>query len=265
MSPGPGAEVISIVDADPDLGELLDPAERVRARREAVTRVRRLPTGEWKAAEALERDVHHRGFLVIDGLLSREVEVLGRRCVELIGDADVLRPWGWDPTGTHVNAEVGWVVLEPTRMAVLDHDLVSRMNPWPQLGLELFSRGTRRAHALAVALAISHHPRVDDRLLLTLWQIAERWGRVRPDGIAIPLSLSHERLASLVGAHRPAVTTAMGELARAGAVSRGEDRLWVLHGDPPTEIGSHRFAAAQVAGLGVDGPTGSGSLTAPAG
>jgi hypothetical protein len=52
-----------------------------------------------------------------------------RRCVELIGDADVLRPWGWDPDGSHVKAEVGWMVLEPTRMAVRDHQLVTRMNP----------------------------------------------------------------------------------------------------------------------------------------
>ena len=49
-----------------------------------------------------------------------------------------------------------------------------------QLGVELFNRGTRRAHHLAVALAISHHQRVDDRLLLTLWHLAERWGRVTP-------------------------------------------------------------------------------------
>jgi len=28
----------------------------------------------------------------------------------------------------------------------------------------------------------------------------------------------------------------MGELTRAGLVSRGEDRFWVLHGDPPEEI-----------------------------
>jgi CRP/FNR family transcriptional regulator, cyclic AMP receptor protein len=238
--------VISIIDADPDLEVLLDPAERKRVRREAVTRVRRLSPGKWMALEALEPDVHHQGFLVIDGLLSREVEVLGRRCVELIGDADVLRPWGWDPSGSHVNAEVEWIVLEPTRMAVLDHALVGRMNPWPQLGLELFARGTRRAHWLAVALAISHHPRVDDRLLLTLWQVAERWGRVRPDGISIPLALSHERLASLVGAHRPAVTTAMGELTRAGLVSRGEDRFWVVRGDPPEELRNQRpFVAAE--------------------
>jgi len=243
MASGRGSEVISIIDADPDLGELLDPTERERARRGTVTRVRRLSPGRWLPLEALEEAAYHQGFLVIDGLLSREVDVLGRRCVELIGDADVLRPWGWDPSGSHVNAEVEWVVLEPTRMAVLDHALVSQMNPWPQLGLELFARGTRRAHWLAIALAISHHPRVDDRLLLTLWQVAERWGRVRRDGISVPLPLSHERLASLVGAHRPAVTTAMGELTRAGLVSRGEDRFWVLHGGPPQEIRGRGLAA----------------------
>ena len=191
-------------------GDLLDEPERERARREALTRVRRLSVGEWDAAGLNESDMHHRGFLIIEGLLSREVHVLGRECVELLGEGDVLRPWRWDPDGSHVHAEVGWVVLEPTQLAVLDHGLVTRMAPWPQLGVELFARGTRRAHSLAVALAIAHHPRVEDRLVLTLWHLAERWGRVDLDGIIVPLPLSHQRLADLVGAHRPSVTTAMG-------------------------------------------------------
>jgi CRP-like cAMP-binding protein len=134
------------------------------------------------------------------------------------------------------------MVLEPTRLAVLDHKLVLRMNPWPQLGLELFARGTRRAHSLAVALAIAHHPRVEDRLLLTLWHLGERWGRVRPDGIVVPLPLSHQRLAELVGAHRPSTTTAIGELTRAGLISRDDGR-WVLHGTPPEQLRHHRLAA----------------------
>ncbi|MBV9196495.1 MAG: Crp/Fnr family transcriptional regulator [Solirubrobacterales bacterium] len=237
-------DLISIVEADPDLADLLDESQLERARREAVTRVRRLSPGAWDAASALEPDTHHRGFLVVDGLLSRQVEVLGRRCVELIGPADVLRPWTWDEEGSHVKAEVGWMVLDPTRLAVLDHRLVARMNPWPKLGEELFSRGTRRAHHLAVALAISHHPRVEDRLLLTLWHLAERWGRVRPDGIAVPLPLSHERLANLVGAHRPTVTTAMGNLVRAGAISRADNQVWILHGAPPEVFRHHRLVAA---------------------
>jgi hypothetical protein len=241
---GSVTDLISIVDADADLADLLDEPERDRARRQALTRVRRLSPGEWDAANAVEPDLHHRGFLIIDGLLSREVDVLGRRCVELLGAGDVLRPWRWDPDGSHVHAEVGWVVLEPTDLAVLDHGLVTRINPWPQIGVELFARGTRRAHSLAVCLAIAHHQRVDERLLLTLWHLADRWGRVRPDGIAVPLPLSHQRLADLVGAHRPSVTTAMGDLVRSGAVTRADDGLWMLHGAPPKKLRHHRLAAA---------------------
>ena len=235
---------ISIVEADPDLGELLAPGELERARRDALARVQRLSTGEWDAAAAIEAERHHRGFLIIEGLLSRTVEVLGRRCCELLGHGDVMRPWRWDDEGSHVRAEIGWVVLEPTRLAVLDHGLVQRIAPWPELGVELFNRGTRRAHHLAVALAIAHHQRVDDRLLLTLWHLAERWGRVAKDGVVVPLPLGHQRLADLVGAHRPSVTTAMGDLSRSGAISRRENGDWVLHGAPPEELRHHRLVAS---------------------
>jgi hypothetical protein len=235
---------ISIVDADPDLADLLNPGELERARHEALTRVQRLSPGAWDAADAHEPAEHHRGFLVIDGLLSRTVNVLGRHCVELVGHGDVMRPWSWDEVGSHVRAEVGWTVLEPTQLAVLDHAFVLRIVPWPQLGLELFNRGTRRAHHLAVALAIAHHQRVEDRLRLTLWHLAERWGRVTRDGIVVPLPLSHQRLADLIGAQRQSVTTAMGALTRAGAISRRDDGDWVLHGEPPEELRHHKLVAA---------------------
>ena len=239
-----GSSVISLVDADPDLGDLLEPRELERARREAITREQRLTPGEWDAAAAQDPAQHHRGFLIVDGLLSRTVDVMGRHCVELVGHGDVMRPWSWDETGSHVRAEIGWQVLEDTRLAVLDHELVLRIVPWPQLGLELFNRGTRRAHHLAVALAIAHHQRVGDRLLLTLWHLAERWGRVTADGIVIPLPLGHQRLADLVGAQRQSVTTALGGLARAGSISRRDDGDWVLHGEPPAELRHHRLVAA---------------------
>jgi CRP/FNR family cyclic AMP-dependent transcriptional regulator len=239
-----GPTVLSLVDADPDLADLLDPAERAKAERDALARVRTLSVGDWDVSAAYESAEHHRGFLIIDGLLSRTVNVLGRHCVELVGPGDVMRPWQWDTEGSHVRAEVGWAVLEPTRLGVLDHQLVLRIVPWPQLGLELFNRGTRRAHHLAVALAIAHHQRVDDRLLLTLWHLAERWGRVHPDGIVVPLPLGHQRLADLVGASRQSVTTAMGGLTRDGAVSRRDGGDWVLHGEPPDELRHHRLVAA---------------------
>ena len=95
--------------------------------------------------------------------------------------------------------------------------------PFPQLGVELFTRGARRAHHLVVALAIAHHQRIEDRLVRPLWHLAERWGRVTGDGVTVPLPLGHQRLADLVGATRPSVTTALGELTRAGTLSRRED------------------------------------------
>ena len=131
----------------------------------------------------------------------------------------------------------------PTALAVLDDGLVVRTGPWPQIGVELFSRGLRRAHALAVALAISHHQRVDERLMLTLWHLAERWGRVTPEGIVVPLPLSHQRLADLIGAQRPSVTTAVGTLSRSGRLGRRDGGEWVLHGAPPAELRHHRLAA----------------------
>jgi CRP/FNR family cyclic AMP-dependent transcriptional regulator len=241
---GVSEPTIALVDADPDLADLVEPAQLPRARAEARTHVHRLSAGAWNARDAHMAETHHRGFLIADGLLSRNVEVLGRSCVELVGPGDVMRPWSWDDAGSHVQAEVGWIVLEPTRLAVLDDALVRSLMPWPQLGLELFNRGTRRAHHLAVALAIAHHQRVDDRLLLSLWHLAERWGRVHPDGIVLPLPLGHQRLADLVGASRPTVTTALGELSADGRISRRGDGHWVLHGAPPEQLRNHRLVAA---------------------
>src|SRR3954462_15677585 len=93
---GMASATISIVDADPELADLLGDDELERARHEPLTRVRRLSTGEWDVSGALEPDVPRRGFLVREGLRSCEVDVLGRRCVELIGPSDVMRPWSWD-------------------------------------------------------------------------------------------------------------------------------------------------------------------------
>jgi len=57
------------------------------------------------------------------------------------------------------------------------------------------------------------------------------------------LPLSHQRLADLVGAHRPAVTSAIGALNRQNRISRRTDRTWILHGSPPEELRHHRLMA----------------------
>jgi CRP-like cAMP-binding protein len=64
--------------------------------------------------------------------------------------------------------------------------------------------------------------------------------------VTVPLPLGHQRLADLVGATRPSVTTALGELSRDGAVSRRDDGTWLLHGSPPEKLRHHRLVAAEL-------------------
>jgi hypothetical protein len=48
----------------------------------------------------------------------------------------------------------------------------------------------------------------------------------------------------MVGARRPSVTTALGQLIARGAIERRPDGGWILHGQPP-----HALDAGQPVGL----------------
>ena len=86
-------------------------------------------------------------------------------------------------------------------------------------------------------MAIVQQPRIDLRLHMLFWELADRWGTVRQDGVHVPLYLTHSMLADLVAARRPTVTKALGELAeRSAVIWTGDD--WLLMGDPPDELDS---------------------------
>jgi CRP-like cAMP-binding protein len=89
---------------------------------------------------------------------------------------------------------------------------------------------------LNVHRAATCHPRADARIALLLWHLAERWGVVQPDGILVPLPLTHRLIGQLVGAERPSVSHALGRLASADLVTRKPNGL-VLHG-----TAAHHFA-----------------------
>ena len=100
----------------------------------------------------------------------------------------------------------------------------------------LVERALERSRNLSIAIAIVHHPRVELRLHMLLWHLADRWGQVRPDGIAIPIRIAHTLLADLIAAQRPSVSTAISELTRRGLVIPIESGGWVLRGNPPGEL-----------------------------
>jgi len=241
-SPAPPAprqrRLVPLLDLDPDLGRDLDRERYEAARTGAVAGVVTLSPREWpsQTLELAEPD-GAVGLLVVEGLMSRDVTIEGGSFAELIGDGEILRPWenGADsPNGT---TKVSWNVMETTRLAILDRTFVLRAARWPEISTALTARAVRRSRSLTVQLAICNLPRVETRLLLLMWHLADRWGRVTGEGVVLPLGLTHRLLAHLVGARRPTVTTALKELTRRTRVSRRSDGSWVLHGDRPTALG----------------------------
>jgi CRP-like cAMP-binding protein len=189
-------------------------------------------TGLWDAREDAEPARDGYGLLVLDGMLVRRVGHGGRYGAELLGPGDVLRPWEHDGDEAVLPFEAQWRVLSPLRLAVLDLAWVVRMTRFPEVSAELLGRLQRRSRRLASMLVISQQPKLDDALWLFFWELADRYGHVRPDGTHVGLELTHELIGYLIGARRPSVSTALKRLERAGRVRR-HGHSWVLLGEPP--------------------------------
>jgi CRP/FNR family cyclic AMP-dependent transcriptional regulator len=219
---------------DAELAEHLSGERLVSAVRDCVTRTVHLPGGAWspKGVGGIRDAI---GLLILDGLIVRRVGLGGRFGAELLGDGDLLRPWQREDAGTTLPRTGRWRALRPCRIAVLDSDFAARIGRYPEVTSALFARAVRRSRHAAVSMAIVHQPRVDVRLEMLFWELADRWGSVHADGVRVPLELTHEVLGDLVAARRPTVSKALGELAeRSAVVWTGEH--WLLSGDPPTEL-----------------------------
>ena len=221
-----------LLDADPDLGATLTPEEFAIARRHLRARVLVLDKGPWQPSGDADA-AGHLGLLLLDGVLVRDIAVRGRCCAELLGAGDVLRPW--DEVEA-VDASVGhayrWEVLQRARVAVLDGRVGHAMTRWPSLTSVLLQRSLRRVRTIGLQYALTQVPGVDVRLHLVLWHLADRWGRMTPDGVVLQLPLTHRTLGRLIGARRPSVTSALQRLAREGLVLRTADGAWLLRGTP---------------------------------
>ena len=222
-----------LLDLDPELGGRLPPDVAVKARRELLVRVVRLRAGSWDV-DRLGRAAGggHLGLLVIDGMIGRSLLAEDVTSLELLGRGELLRPWQEGTGAELLRAAVRWTVLAEARLAVLDRGVARALGRFPELYDVLLQRATARAERLAVTQAVAQLNRVDRRVITLLWHLAERWGRVTPHGVHLPLVLSHRMLADLVGARRPTVSSALGELARSGEVQRNADGTWLLTGSP---------------------------------
>jgi CRP-like cAMP-binding protein len=221
-----GARHASLVDLDPELFMGLGPRELARVR-EIAAHVVEVGTGEWEPR--VSSSDTGLGLLVLDGLLTRRVSLGDDASVELVGAGDLIRPWD---SGDHdfaiVPCESAWAVIVPARLAVLGRRLALAAAECPGLVAALLERSGRRERSQGIMTAIAHMKRIDVRVLVLLWHLAERWGHVTKSGVVVPLRLTHQRIADLVGAQRPSVTAALTRMTGRGLVRRTGERGYVL-------------------------------------
>lgn len=225
-----------MLDADPELGQDIRRDEREHARRRSRAEVVTwYPHEEPEITEAMREPGAH-GLLVLEGSAAGRFDRGGRKRAEFIGPEDLLRPWVQLDDVLGDAATMSWEVIEPMRLAVLDRRWAAAMQPWPEVCGRLLDRLVLKSRRLCFQMIAAGHPRGEDRVRLQLWQLAEQWGRVTPDGIEITVPVTHRLLAELTGSRRPTVTSAIGRLRADGALTPLEGRRFLLHGPAPQSL-----------------------------
>ena len=197
-----------VLALDPELGLRIPADEISHARQQLVAPVLELLVGHWDVPHG--DGSHGRlGFLVLEGLLARDMTLAGRTATELLGEGDVVQPWLAQREEGLIPYRVGWHVLMPVRLAVLDDAFSRSLARWPQVMSTLLERAVRRTHRMSIHEALLQLSPVETRLLVLFWHLAERWGHVTP---------------------------ALQHIYATGDVARRDDGTWLLHGDPPDEF-----------------------------
>jgi hypothetical protein len=167
------------------------------------------------------------GLVIVDGLLSREVALRDHYMLELLCGNDVLMP-PLREEPRPLGGRIKLTALTDVVLLTLDRSFIVAAARWPSLLAIVHERLESQRERLAIQGLTAHLPRAEDRVLLVLWQLAESCGRVTPDGIVLPLSLTHDVLGRLAAARRPTVTLALRALEAAGCLQRREDGPPVL-------------------------------------
>lgn len=225
-------KTVPVLRLDPDLGAGIAVSKRTGAEGACLARTLEVPRGEWDGE--VERDADRAGFglLVLSGALCRRVSQNGQHGAELIGPGDLMRPWDRIGEWASIPTESGWLVIEGASLAVLGAEFAHRSAPYPPVAVALARRALLRSRYLAVMMAIVGQRKVETRLLMLFWHLADRFGQMRGEWVQIPLPLTHALLSELVAARRPSVSTALSGLSDRGALVR-DDSGWLLRGPSP--------------------------------
>lgn len=219
---------VSLLDLEPDLGHGIGSQDWEMARQATRTTLTRIDRREFmlSAGACDVNDVI--GLIVNDGTISRELALGEHVAFELLTPGDVLLLPAAGPDGLDLGGRVTLTALSRAELIVLGRPFIHAAAHWPSLLTNLHRRLETQRRRLAIQALAAHLPRAEDRLLLTLWGLADSCGRVTSEGTVLPLSLSHEALGRLAAARRPTITIALRRLEAAECVRRGPGDHFIL-------------------------------------
>jgi hypothetical protein len=194
-----------------------------------------LPPGRFDPQRIIDDPSGWLGLLVIDGLVLVQVAA-GRAPVGwLVGADDLVRPW--ELTDVSLLTAASWQALSSLRVALLDADFARRVAGIASITDTVTARAAQTSHWLFAKSLVTGTSVIEERLLLLFALLGERWGKATAAGVLVAMPLTHQVLATLVGARRPSVSTALRGLSGAGLLERTEEG-WLLcrtapNGHPP--------------------------------
>lgn len=236
--------IASLLDLDPDLGEALTPERFEVVRQRLGVRHEHVDPADWSPPDDAESGL---GLLVTGGFMVRTVALEHRQAAEILGPGDLLRPWQDDGDHAVYPFSSAWRVLQPVTAAILDRQFMLRAAAVPELTEAFVKRAFVRSRRVAGHLVLAQFASVEHRVLLALWHLADLWGKVRADGIILPIPLTHEIIGQIVGARRPAVSAALGALESNGRACPELGGGFLLHGEPPADLQLLRGARPRAA------------------
>jgi CRP-like cAMP-binding protein len=122
-------------------------------------------------------------------------------------------------------------------VALLDADFARRVAGLGSVADALTAKAVQTSHWLFAKSLVTGTSVIEERLLLLFALLGERWGKATAAGVLVAMPLTHQVLATLVGARRPSVSTAIRGLSAAGLLERTTEG-WLLcraapEGQPP--------------------------------
>jgi CRP/FNR family transcriptional regulator, cyclic AMP receptor protein len=219
-----GTEAL-VLQADPGLASEVVASERSRAIEASRAPVRVFSPGEWVFAPAPDR--LSLGALVLMGMLVLRVEFGECSHLEVLGQGDVINPWLLG-SETTLQEQISVHVMQSGAVALLDGSFAVRMRPWPEVFAALMRRQVMRTRRMVLQASILSRPRVDERLELMLWRLADQFGSMTREGLLVRLPFTHLELAEMIAARRSTVTLAVGRLLAEDRIRRPARNQWLL-------------------------------------